>query len=55
MKMETLAGIMMIVGLLLIIGSIVAFAWKISPGVAVLIAGIMLAGVGCTIYEAVEE
>ena len=55
MKMETLAGIMMIVGLLLIFGSIVAFVWKVSPGFAVLVAGIMLAGIGCTIYEAIED
>lgn len=55
MKMKILAGIMMIVGFLLIFGSIVAFTWEISPGFAVLVAGIILAGVGCTICEAIEE
>ena len=55
MKMETLAGTMMIVGFLLIIGSITALVWEISPGMAVLVAGIILAGVGCAICEAIEE
>lgn len=55
MKMKTLVEIIMIVGVLLIFGSITAFAWKISPGVAVLVAGIILAGAGCAIYDVIEE
>ena len=55
MKMEILAGIMMIIGLLLIFGSITALVWTISPGVAVLVAGVMLVATGSAIYEVIEE
>ena len=55
MKMEILAGIMMIIGLLLIFGSITALVWTISPGVAVLVAGVMLVATGSAIFETMDD
>ena len=55
MKISRLVAIMVTIGLLLIFGSITALVWTISPGVAVLVAGVMLVATGSAIYEAMED
>ena len=55
MNISRLVAIMVTIGLLLIFGSITALVWTISPGVAVLVAGVMLVATGSAIYEVIEE
>ena len=55
MNISRLVVIMVTIGLLLIFGSITVLVWKISPGVAVLVAGIMLVATGSAIFETMED
>ena len=55
MKISRLVAIMVTIGLLLIFGSITALVWTISPGVAVLVAGIMLVATASAIFETMDD